>query len=105
LELVAESHERTLALVFIFDFRDGKAHTNIDRSGSVPPESGGNVEDAIAILQYHRAVIGNQVIEITLPNGEKIQCEVVIPVNIDGHATFQAIDAKIAELRALNTEN
>jgi hypothetical protein len=46
-------------------------------------------------------VVGNKTAEITLSDGEKVQCEVVIPVNIDPGATYRHLNEKIAKLKAM----
>lgn len=97
--LQAINDTATLVLMFILDFREGKAHTNIDDGGFVHPSCGGTLDDAVAVIEYQKAVLGNGIIEVLLPNGEKFDCEVVIPVNIDIGSTFEAMDAKIEALR------
>lgn len=100
----AENDRRTLQLVFLLDFTKGRAHTNIDQSGFVAPADGGQLEDAVVYLEYYKSVLGNGIIEVMLPNGEKIDCEIVIPVNIDLSRTFSAVDKQIAALREQNTD-
>lgn len=98
-ELRATNNFATLALVFILDFCEGKAHTDIEDGGFVHPSCGGTLDDALAVIEFQKAVLGNGIIEVQLPNGEKFDCEVVIPVNIDIGSTFEAMDAKIEALR------
>lgn len=95
----AEDEARTLVLMFVLDFTTGRAHTQLEHSGFLHPSQGGVMETAVAYLEYYKAVLGNGIIEITLPNGERVDCEVVIPVNIDLRATFKAVDAQIVALR------
>jgi hypothetical protein len=99
----ATNDAKTLSLGFLLDFPKRKAGTNLEESGVIPANYGGRSEDEIAVLKYQKAVIGNDFIEILLPDGEKIVCEVVIPVNIDIGRTFEAIDKRIATLRAAQT--
>lgn len=86
-----------LALSFAFDFINGKAHTQLDSSGfdNTSPHHPAN---EIAFLNYQKAVIGNGLIELNFPNGHTVDCEVVIPVNIDIGRTFETIDERIREL-------
>lgn len=95
----ATNDARSLELAFVLDFRDSKAHTDIEQGGSLDLSRGGRLDDAIAVIEYQKSVIGNGIIEIRLPNGDKFDCEVVIPVNIDIGRTFDAMDAQIAALK------
>ncbi|MGZ3853416.1 MAG: methylamine utilization protein MauJ [Flavisolibacter sp.] len=100
-DLRASNDSGTLCLGFLLDFIHMKAHTNLDVGGTLPANQGGLPEHEIAFLEYRKAVIGNGQIEIKFPNGEKIVCEVVMPVNVDIGRTFSAIDKKISELQAV----
>ena len=62
-------------------------------------ENGGFGENEIAFLEYQKAVIGNGTIEIQLPNGQKVVCEIVIPVNIDIGRTFDHINQRIEKIK------
>lgn len=103
-DLRATNDSRTLSLGFLLAFPQRKASTNLNVSGALPTNQGGRPEDEIAFLKYQKAVIGNGIIEVQLANGEKIVCEVVIPVNVDIGRTFAAIDKRIAALRAMQQE-
>lgn len=98
--LRASSDAAKLVLAFDLDFLEGKAHTDIEGSGFVHPSLSGTLEGAVAVIEYQKAVIGNGIIEVCLPNGEKFDCEVVIPVNVDIGRTFEAMDKEIAALKA-----
>lgn len=98
--LQALNEAKTLSLGFILDFINAKAHTNLEYSGVLPATDGGNPDDEIAFLRYQKAVIGNDIIEIQLPNGEIVVCEIVIPVNIDIGGTFAAIDKRIESIES-----
>ncbi len=84
----------TLSIGFVLSFRDGQAHPDLDTSGARP----GCPREEIAVLEYQKAVLGNGIIELRFPNGEKIVCREVIAVNIDIGRTFSAIDEQIAAL-------
>jgi len=86
-----------LALTFAFDFINGKAHTQLDSSGFDNTSSHHSANE-ITFLNYQKAVIGNGLIELNLPNGHTIDCEVVIPVNIDIGRSFEVMDNRIREL-------
>ena len=101
LDLRATSKSGTISLGLLLAFPQRKAGTNLDVSGVLPTDQGGRPEDEIAFLEYQKAVIGNGIIEVQLPNSEKIVCEVVIPVNIDIGRTFAALDEKITVLRVM----
>ena len=102
--LRATNDSETILLGFSLSFPQRKAHTNLDMSGVIPANRGGRPEDEIVFLEYQKAVIGNGIIELQVPSGEKVVCEIVIPVNISIGRTFDAIDKRIAELRAMQHE-
>ena len=79
------------------DFINGKAHTNLDSSG-FDSDSPHYPSNEITFLNFQKAVIGNGLIESNLPNGQTVDCEVVIPVNIDIGRSFKAIDERIQAL-------
>ena len=99
-DLRARNEAGTLSLAFLFNFPDRKAHTAIERSGVQSVAQGGRQEEEIAFLEYEKAVLGNDVIELQMPDSEKIVCEIVIPVNVDIDRTCEAIDRRIAEIRS-----
>ena len=99
-DLRATNDSGTISLGFLLAFPQRKAETNLYVSGVLPTNQGGRLDEEIAFLEYQKAVIGNGIIEMQLPNYEKIVCEEVIPVNIDIGRTFDAIDDKIAALQS-----
>jgi hypothetical protein len=95
----AISKNKTLKLVFLLDFCKGMAHPLIEQGGFIHPSEGGNVEEAIAFLEYCKEVIANAKIELKLPDGNRISCEVVFPVNIDVQRTTETMDVQITSLK------
>ncbi|MFZ3138894.1 MAG: methylamine utilization protein MauJ [Thermodesulfovibrionales bacterium] len=95
----AENKDKSISLSFLFSFVENKASTNIEGSGYLSVEDGGIGENEIAFLEYQKAVIGNGIIELQLPSGQKVVCEIVIPVNIDIGRTFESIDQRIEKIR------
>lgn len=89
----------TLCLTFYLDFKNGEAHAGIEENFALHPKLGGDVESAISNLNFYRDVLGNKTAELELENGEKVQCKVVIPVDIDFGATSQYLELEIANLR------
>lgn len=92
----ATNSRSTLTLVFYFDFIKGEAHAAIDENFA----SSSDVEASIATLEFFRDVIANKTAEIALEDGQKVQCKVVIPVNIDPGRTFDHLESEISALRA-----
>lgn len=98
-EAYAENPARTLAVAFAFDFNAGRAHTDLEASNYTRIDRGGDSDSAIAIVNYRKEVLQNGLIEVVFQGGEVVQCEVVIPVNIDIGGSVRRMDALIARLR------
>lgn len=58
-------------------------------------------DEAIAVVRFRKEVVGNGRMELWLPDGGRIDFEIIIPVNIDFDGTFHAMDSEIARLEAL----
>lgn len=97
--MFAENPARTLAVAFAFDFRAGRAHTDLTASDYVRLDQGGEKDAAIAILNYRKEVLQNGLIELVFSGNEVVQCEVLIPVNIDIGGSVRRMDALIDRLR------
>lgn len=99
--ILAAASQSKVVLTFALDFINGKAHTQLESSGfdNTAPNHPAN---EIAFLNYQKAVIGNGLIELSFPNGNKVDCEVVIPMNIDIGRSFEAIDERIRELNEVS---
>ena len=89
---------------FAFDFTSDRAHIDFDKLDCQLAADLCNVEDAIAIIELRKQVIGNGSMELWLPNGGRVDFEVVIPVNIDIGGTWRNMDAQIAQLRQLQSK-
>jgi hypothetical protein len=85
-------------LSFLLDFINGKAHTQLD-SCCFDGDSLYHPENEITFLNYQKAVIGNGLIELNLPNGKTVDCKVVIPVNIDIGSSLEAMEERIRKLK------
>lgn len=86
---------------FAFDFTSHRAHIDFDKLNYELTDDYENVEDAIAIIELRKQVIGNGRMELWLPDDSRVDFEVVIPVNIDIGGTWRIMDTQIAQLRLL----
>jgi hypothetical protein len=95
----ANSERGSVTLSFALDFPSGRAHLDIERTRYSLSNDAAATEDAIALIQLRKFVIGNGRMELWLPNGSRIDFEVLIPVNVDIARTWQNMDVQIQELR------
>lgn len=86
-------------LGFALDFPSGRAHIDFDKLSYQVTAETKTVEDAIAVIELRKQVIGNGRMELWLPDGGRLDFEVVIPVNVDIAGTWRNLDAQIAALR------
>lgn len=90
----------TLMLVFVLDYRHGRAHTQLDHGGLLqnhqhqPDET-----DVRAYATVFHHVIGNDVVELRIEGREPLDCEVVIPVNIIPRNPTEAVEEAVAAFR------
>lgn len=91
----------TASAGFAFDFTSGRAHIDVSKLDYRLTGDIRTVEDAIAVVELRKQVIGNGHIELWLPDGGRLDFEVFIPMNIDIDETFRIMDAEIAKLRQL----
>lgn len=96
--LYAVNHARTIAVAFTFDFTAGRAHTDLVASEYARLNQGGDRDAAIALVNYRKEVLQNGLIEIVFQGGQVVQCEVLIPVNIDIGRSVRSMDALIDRL-------
>jgi hypothetical protein len=99
----ATSDSGSVSLAFLLDFPSGKAHVDIQESSYRMPHAGDALDDAIAVVQFRKQVIGNGKMELWLPNGRRMDFEVVIPVNIDIAGTWRLMDMEIERLEELRS--
>lgn len=104
-EMYAENSARTLAIALVFDFKVGRAHTDLAASDYVRLDQGGEREAAIAILNYRKEVLQNGLIEVVFLGNTVVQCEILIPVNIDIGNSVRRMDDIIDRLRQGLDEN
>lgn len=97
--MYAENSARTLAVALVFDFQAGRAHTGLAASDYVRLDQGGDQEAAIAILNYRKEVLQNGLINVVFSGNKVVQCEVLIPVNIDIGNSVRRMDDIIDRLR------
>lgn len=90
-----------ICIACVLDFPSGRAHIDFDRTTCREPRAGESPDEAIAVVQLRKQVIGNGLMELWLPDGGRVDFEIVIPVNIDFSATFRAMDAEVARLEAM----
>lgn len=86
-------------LGFAFDFPSGRAYIDFDKLSYQVTAEAKTVEDAIAVIELRKQVIGNGRMELWLPDVGRVDFEVVIPVNVDIAGTWRNLDAQIAALR------
>jgi len=80
----------------------GRAHALLEEMRYATPAQGGNIADSVALIAFRKAVFTNQIAEIVFATSETIvQCEVVVPVNVDMMRTLQAWQAEESALRSL----
>lgn len=101
----ATNDSGSVSLAFRLDFPDGKAHIDIQESNYRMPRAGDAPDDAIAVVQFRKQVIGNGKMELWLPNGGRVDFEVVIPVNVDIAGTWHLMDQEIEKLEELRPES
>ena len=99
LTATATNASGSVRLGFSFDFPSGKAHIDFDKLSYQLSSDPVTVDDAVALVQLRKQVIGNGRVELWLSDGGRLDFEVVIPVNIDIAGTWKNMDAEIAELR------
>lgn len=106
-KVVLVNPSETILLVFLLDYRSGKAHTNLEIGGLLYGENRPNEKDVKAYATYFYKVLGNDIAELSIDGLEPIDCEVVIPVNIrppnPDEAIQEAIERFKAEEAARNT--
>lgn len=103
--LQAINDAETIKINFTLDFPRGKAHIDPYQSVYSKPVRIGSAADAIAAVLFRKAVLGNGRMELWLPDGGRMDFEVVIPVNIDFGATYRDMDAEIESLRRLGSQS
>lgn len=89
----------TASVGFALDFPSGRAHINFEELDYRVSANPSAVDDAVAVVELRKQVIGNGRMELWLPNGGRVDFEVIIPTNIDIAATWRNMDAEITELR------
>ena len=99
--LDAIGKDDSLNLRFALDFVEKKVHTQYSHSYFRPIEQGGSEQEALAVLEYSKAILRNGVVELRLPNGTVLDCEMVVPVNVDVEGTCRNIDDQVDALRSL----
>lgn len=90
----------TLMLLFVLDYRHGRAHTLLDHGGLLKNDQHSPYENdvrAFSTLFHH--VIGNAIVELSIEGLEPVECEVVIPVNIIPRIPAEAIEEAVETFR------
>jgi hypothetical protein len=81
-KIVLTNERKTVFLVFLLDYRNGRVHTNLEDGGLLRGDNSPNEADVRAYATFFYKILGNGIAELTIPGFEPIDCEVVIPVNI-----------------------
>lgn len=92
----------TINVGFAFDFTSGSAHIDVSNLHYRITNDISTVEDAIAVIELRKQVISNGRMELWLPDGGRLDFEVLIPENIDIGRTFRNMNTEIARLRQLS---
>lgn len=98
----ATNQAANIVLEFALDVPAGKAHIDVESATYRRPQQGESPDDAIAVVNFRKQVIGNGRMELWLPDGGRVDFEVVIPVNIDIGETWRLMDKEIDDLKQLN---
>ncbi|WP_413964748.1 methylamine utilization protein MauJ [Delftia tsuruhatensis] len=97
--ITASNPSDSITLGFVLDFSENRAHVILGQLNYRLSDNPMSTDDAIAVVDLRKNIIGNALLELWLPNGERLDFEVFIPVNIDIAATWKSMDAEIAMLR------
>lgn len=101
----ARSATDVVRVALFFDFPAGKAHIDLTDTYYREPRAGEAPDEAIAVVRLRKEVLGNGRIELWLPNGARVDFEVLIPVNVDISGSWRLMDAEIDALEALRPVN
>ena len=95
----------TIAFVFALDFRQGRAHTQLEDSGFLRIGLGEVTEQDVREFYtvFHR-VIGNAVVELRVAGLEPVDCDVVIPMNIIPRSPEEAVAEAVEAYRRQRSE-
>jgi len=99
-KVVLLNKRKTILLVFFLDYKNGKAHTNLEDGGLIYGENPPEESDVRAYATFFYNVLANGIAELRLEECEPIDCEVVIPVNIIPRAPKEAIEETVERFRA-----
>ena len=98
-KVVLINERKTILLVFSLDYRNGRAHTNLEDGGLLYGEIEPEEADIVSYATFFYKVLGNGIAELTTGDLEPIDCEVVIPVNIIPPDPDVAIQESIQRFR------
>ena len=99
-KVVLLNERKTIILVFFLDYKNGKAHTNLEDGGVIYDENPPEESDVRAYSTFFYNVLANGISELHLRNCEPVDCEIVIPVNIIPRAPKEAIEETVERFRA-----
>lgn len=103
---VANCASGSVSLGFRLDFPSRRAHLDVDELNYRISSDFEGLEEAIKVIELRKHLIGNGRMELWLPDGGRVDFEVVIPVNIDIGSTWRNMDAQIEQLQLrLGTKN
>ena len=90
----------TLMLLFVLDYRNGRAHNLLDHGSILENDRHPVCEnDVRAFVTVFQSVLGNAVVELCIDGREPVECEVVIPVNIIPRIPSEAVEEAIDAFR------
>lgn len=99
-KIVLVNERKTVVLVFLLDFRNGRVHTRLDDGGLLYGEETPNEVDVRAYYTFCYFVFGNGIAELTTEGAEPIDCEVVIPTNMYlAKSPAEAVEDEVEKFR------
>lgn len=98
--IVLDGEKKTLELVFVLDFRNGRAHTQLEVGGLAAMGAELDEEDVRAYATFFYTVFSHGIAQLWIDGLDPIECEVVIPVNMMLSKTpAEAIAATLEDYR------
>ena len=105
-KLVLLNERKTILLVFLLEYKAGRAHTNLEESGLVYGETEPDENDIRSYATFFYKILANGIAELQIEGCEPIDCEIVIPQNIILRMPVdQAIANEVERFRAENTSS
>nr|WP_155253489.1 methylamine utilization protein MauJ [Bradyrhizobium japonicum] len=101
-KVVLFNERKTIMLVFFLDYKAGRIHTNLEDGGLLHGENNPDENDVRAYATFFYKVFGNGIAELACDGLEPVDCEIVIPVNMQ--LTMSPDDAIAAAVERFKRE-